>query len=455
MEPPIDPDIPTSAPLSAGDPAEIGGHRLLGRLGGGGMGTVYLASAEDGPPVAVKVIRAEFSSDPGFTGRFRSEVEHARSVASFCTARVLGHGEMPDGRPYMVTEYIPGAPLDRRIAAHGALDGATLHGVAFGVAAALTAIHAAGLVHRDLKPANVILSMSGPRVIDFGVSRAVDDTRHTGTGEVVGTPGWWAPEQLQGRPVTPAADVFTWGCLVAYAGSGRHPFGEGDPMVLAHRVLEAEPDLGSLPEPLDSLVRRALDREPRHRPTAQDLLLALVGGRQEPATQVIEELWEAPRDAPPSRVRRGRLAAAIAAAVVLAVAAGLLVGLLAGRPGPAPVAGGRDSDVGRRFEIGDVQVVVDRPACRRSGDATACLVSWRVLNMGGAAADLAGPPDLVDDEGGVHRAEDGARPASVQPGDMVVLTARYALPGDRTAALLRGDVVAGGSAITARLGPAS
>ncbi len=343
----------TSAPLSPKDPETIGDYTLLGRLGTGGMGTVYLGESADERLVAIKVIRREFSLHRDFTARFRSEVEHARAVASFCTAQVLGHGESGDGRPYMVTEFIQGTPLDRQIATFGSLEPAALHGVAVGVAAALTAINSAGLIHRDLKPANVILSLSGPRVIDFGIARAVDATNgHTKTGEVVGTPGWWAPEQLQDRPITPAVDIFTWGCLVAYAGNGRHPFGEGEPMVLAHRVLEAEPDLGELPEPLEELVRRALSKEPEQRPTAQELLLALVGGQTEPATQVIDEIWAPPpslrRDVPEPRRRRPKaITVLIGVAVALALTAGLVIGLLASEQAspssPSPTRSGSGS----------------------------------------------------------------------------------------------------------------
>ncbi|WP_405087110.1 protein kinase domain-containing protein [Microbispora sp. NBC_01389] len=457
---PIDSDATT--PLAASDPKTIGDYRLVGRIGSGGMGTVYLGVSPEERHVAVKVIRAGRSGDSGFTARFASEVEHARAVASFCTAQVLGHGETPDGRPYMVTEYIPGTPLDRHITMDGPLEPGTLHGVAFGVAAALTAIHAAGLVHRDLKPSNVILSMSGPRVIDFGISRAVDATHgHTGTDELVGTPGWWAPEQLRGLPVTPAADVFTWGCLVAYAATGRHPFGEGDPMVLAHRLLESAPDLGALPAPLDRLVRRALDREPRNRPTSQELLLDLVGSRPDPATQVIEGSWDPP--APPSgprpsgprpRRRTGRLLALVASAVALAIVAGLAVGLLTSRSGGPPPAG-RASDVGRRIEIGDVQVVVQPPSCHPpTGAAPVCRIDWIMLNMGGADAEPAGPPDLLDDRNVPHhpRASRSA-PATLAPGAMVTLSAEYALASGRTAARLDGSFVAHAPVVHVRLPP--
>ncbi|MEO3860437.1 protein kinase [Acrocarpospora sp. B8E8] len=300
---------PTGAePLTPHDPPAIGPYRLLGRLGEGGMGTVYLAVAPTGRLVAVKVVKAQFTTDEDFAARFHGEVENARRVASFCTAQVLDNGNTETGTPYMVTEYIAGIPLSRQITQFGALDPGPLHGVALGVAAALAAIHVAGLVHRDLKPANVILSMSGPRVIDFGIARALDATHSfTQSGELLGSPGWWAPEQVRGQEISPWTDIFAWGCLVAYAGSGRHPYGRGDAVTLAARVLGGRPDLGALPAPLNELARRATDPDPFQRPTAQDLLIALVGGAiPEPAsmasgsqntlvaTEMLSESWEAP-----------------------------------------------------------------------------------------------------------------------------------------------------------------
>ncbi|MEO3867821.1 protein kinase [Nonomuraea sp. B12E4] len=274
-------------PLQPDDPPAIGPYELISRLGSGGMGVVYLAKAADGPRVALKAIRRDFTADPVYRARFHEEVSNARKVASFCTARVLDHGE-DRGRLYLVTEYIDGISLEDHLIEHGALSPSVLHAAAVGVAAALTAIHAVGLVHRDLKPANVMLTLAGPRVIDFGLARSTRhvDSRHTNAGMVMGTPGWIAPEQVFEGRTSPAGDVFAWGSLIAYAGLGGHPFGEGDAYVMAARARTAPPDLRGLPAPLDRLVAAAIHPDPARRPAARQLLLELVGAADEPAAQL-------------------------------------------------------------------------------------------------------------------------------------------------------------------------
>ncbi|WP_052424257.1 serine/threonine-protein kinase [Nonomuraea candida] len=273
-------------PLQPDDPPAIGPYELISRLGSGGMGVVYLATTADGPRVALKAIRRDYTADPVYRARFHEEVSNARKVASFCTARVLDHGE-DNGVLYLVTEYIDGISLEDHLIEHGALSPSVLHAAAVGVAAALTAIHAAGLVHRDLKPANVMLTLAGPRVIDFGLARSTHvHSRHTNAGMVMGTPGWIAPEQVFEGVSSPAGDVFAWGSLIAYAGLGGHPFGEGDAYVMAARARQAPPDLRGLPAPLDRLVAAAIHPDPARRPAARQLLLELVEAADEPAAQL-------------------------------------------------------------------------------------------------------------------------------------------------------------------------
>ncbi|MGN9911214.1 protein kinase domain-containing protein [Phytohabitans sp. LJ34] len=276
-----------AAPLRPGDPRRLGRYELVGRLGQGGMGTVYLA-LDAGKPVAVKVIRADVSANDEFRRRFRGEVERARQVPPFCTAEVLDAD--PDHEtPYLVVEYVDGPSLADVVTERGPLSPANLHSLAIGTATALTAIHGAGVIHRDLKPSNVLLAPGSPKVIDFGIARAVEATsQQTRTDQLLGTVGYMAPERFgpdAAKLVSPAADVFAWGAVLAYAGTGRPPFGVDSPPIVATRIVTQPPDLAGLVPPLRDLVERALAKDPAARPTSRQLLDMLLapGGERPPA----------------------------------------------------------------------------------------------------------------------------------------------------------------------------
>ncbi|BCB82285.1 hypothetical protein Pflav_086950 [Phytohabitans flavus] len=215
-----------AAPLRKGDPRKLGRYELIGRLGEGGMGVVYLARGADSRQVAIKMIRADLAVDEEFRRRFRSEVNRARQVPPFCTAEVLD-ADPEHEHPYLVVEYVDGPSLSAVVTERGPLSPANLHALAIGMATALTAIHGAGVIHRDLKPSNVLLPPGSPKVIDFGIARAVEATsHHTATNQWLGTVAYMAPERFgsdASTVITPAADIFAWGAVLAFAGTGRTP----------------------------------------------------------------------------------------------------------------------------------------------------------------------------------------------------------------------------------------
>ncbi|MFE5208109.1 serine/threonine-protein kinase [Streptomyces sp. NPDC056600] len=260
--------------LGAGDPERVGPYRLVRRLGAGGMGRVYLARSKGGRAVAVKVVRPELAEDREFRQRFAREVAAARRVNGVFTAGVVDADPEADP-PWLATAYVPGVSLDTAVALHGAWEASRVTTLAVGLAEALEAIHASGLVHRDLKPSNVLLAADGPRVIDFGISTAAEASVITRTGVVIGTPGFMSPEQLTGEPVTAASDVFALGAVLAFAASGAGPFGTGSAQGLMYRVVHAEPDLAAVPDAVRGLVGRCLAKRPQDRPGVGELLAEL------------------------------------------------------------------------------------------------------------------------------------------------------------------------------------
>ncbi|WP_150244735.1 serine/threonine-protein kinase [Nocardiopsis quinghaiensis] len=289
-------------PLRAGDPRELDGYRIVSRLGRGGMGTVYLARDASDRPVAVKLIHPDLADDESFRLRFAREVESARRVARFSTAGVID-AHLEGDLLFIVSEYVPGPNLDEAVRADGVMAGGTLDGLAMGVAAALTAIHGSGVIHRDLKPANVLLSPVGPKVIDFGIARALDgsDGAVTRSSQLMGTPSYMAPELILGQQATAAADIFAWGCLVAFANTGSAPFDAATVPAVLHNISSAPPRLDGLDPSLYDLVESALDKNPENRPTSKQILARLTGQDDPEEAEVshtISTSWAPPSSDP-------------------------------------------------------------------------------------------------------------------------------------------------------------
>jgi eukaryotic-like serine/threonine-protein kinase len=332
------------------DPRVVGAFRLHRRLGAGGMGVVYLARSPGGALAAVKVIRAEHATDPGFRARFRREAEAARRVTGPWVVPVTG-ADAEAREPWLATGFIPGPSLAEVVTAEGPLPVATVRALGARLAGALVAVHEAGLVHRDVKPGNILLALDGPRLIDFGIARHEGATALTATDAVIGTPGYLAPEQASAGPIGPACDIFSLGCVLVYAATGRRPFGADGAASVLFRTVHEPPDLRGLPPELFPLVEACLAKDPADRPTARQVeerlggtapapdsswapprLSALIAERS--ATALALPVPEPPtvvEDPAPPRLSRRRLLTASAAGAVL-LAGGGTAAWLAGRP---------------------------------------------------------------------------------------------------------------------------
>ncbi|WP_067813518.1 serine/threonine-protein kinase [Actinomadura kijaniata] len=290
------------APLTPGDPRRLGPYTLTGRIGEGGQGVVYLGRSPDGRQVAVKLLHARFGADAEARARFARELATIERVAGFCTAQVLA-SDIAGDQPYIVSEYVPGPSLQQLVRERGPRTGTDLDRLAIGTATALTAIHRAGIVHRDFKPPNVLMAPDGPRVIDFGIARALDTHTATSSG-LIGTPAFMAPEQVAGAPVDKPVDIFAWGATMVYAATGHSPYGHDTVPAVFNRILNHEPDLTALPPHLREIIASCLAKDPARRPTAQRLLLRLLGeetGADQAMAQgrsMAQQGWAAPLPPP-------------------------------------------------------------------------------------------------------------------------------------------------------------
>jgi serine/threonine protein kinase len=333
--------------LKPGDPQLIGPYRLVGQLGSGGMGRVFLGLSAGGRPVAVKVIRAELAADQEFRVRFSREVAAACRVSGLFTALVVD-ADVDGPVPWLATAYVPGPSLSEAVTGCGPMSVQSSLALAAGLAEGLSAIHAAGVVHCDLKPSNVLLSQDGPRVIDFGISRAAEVVSVTGAGLVVGSPGFMSPEQAMGEEIGPPSDIFSLGAVLTFAATGGGPFGKGSRPEVAYRLVYSPPSLGALPAQLRPLVERCLAKDPRERPAADEVLAEAGAARSAagwplgafaqyiPPNPVVVSPASPGQARPPSPHRwwRPMTAAGITAGVVAVsiVAASVVLSLTPGRP---------------------------------------------------------------------------------------------------------------------------
>ncbi|MGD3112377.1 protein kinase domain-containing protein, partial [Streptomyces sp. YGL11-2] len=404
------------AALDPDDPRSIGGYQLLGRLGAGGMGRVFLGRSPGGRQVAVKVVHAALLDQPDFRSRFRREVQAARAVSGAFTAPVIDAD--PDAaEPWLVTSYIAGPSLEKAVTDRGPMPAPRALALAAGLAEALVSIHGAHLVHRDLKPSNVLLAEDGPRVIDFGIARVVEGNSLTMTGYALGSPGFMSPEQVNGEEIGPASDVFSLGTVLAYAATGRNPFGDGHLASLLYRVVHDTPDLGTVTDPaLRALIADCLAKDPARRPTPRELLTRCGAGAAGDASDGGDgrppSAGPGP-GTPPGTVPSGRIPGR-----------GTAVGTGGG-------GAGRDADPGAQTETA--------PLGRRSAD--------------GAAAPPAGPPTPVPGTPGAGPTAVARHDAStVPPAGPVTTQSRPDGAGDRRGPTRRTLLISVAAAAAAAVG---
>jgi eukaryotic-like serine/threonine-protein kinase len=416
-------------PARPGDPSRIGPFRIVGRLGAGGMGTVHAAVADDGTRLAVKVIHPEQAQEPEFRARFKREVELSSRVTGPHLVPLLAAD--PDApTPWLATAYVPGPTLNQHITAQGPLEEGPLCVFAAATAQALAAIHAAGVTHRDVKPQNVLLTPAGPQVLDFGIAHAADATSVTRTGVMTGTPGWISPEQYRKGTAGPAADVFAWGALVAYAATGRLPFGTGAPDVVAFRVMSGEHDLNGVPAALRGIVERALAQEPDDRPSAAEAaqecagLLAsqvtrtAVGTTAPPAAgaDVVATVWDMPAAEDPTwqvpvdagdggrRSKKRLVGTVVLAAGVVGALAGAVVALLPAATGNDAHASSASSSSASVSGSGSAQASAGATAAAKQEtgtDGPATAKTWRAARSAQGAGEHDVARSILHDQGKV------------------------------------------------------
>lgn len=442
-------------PLSTGDPESIGGYTLLGRLGAGGMGVVYLGVSASGRQVAVKLVHGPYAQEEEFRTRFRQEIEAARRVSGAFTAPVVDADPDAD-RPWMATLYVPGLNLAEVVEKNGPLSQRELRALGLGLTEALRDIQRAGLVHRDLKPRNVLMTEDGPRVIDFGISRASDHQSLTTTGRMIGTPPFMSPEQLASpRDVTPASDVFSLGSLLVFAAVGTGPFDADSPYITGYQVVFGTPDLGGVPEALLSIVERCLDKDPAARPELTDIHRMLQALPESDATgspktgQSAKPQHPKPQHLPTSRSaattsagaatgigtgkrRRARMLLTGLGAVLAVTGLGIGVGVFVSDSDTATAtatataraaslpAGWRLWQTELRYDVKGVPLDYDTPGCVTEGSALFC---------GGTGFTAA----RIDAASGRTLWRTGTRPQGAQPiGVRDGLVYMYEEPDDKT-----------------------